>query len=164
MKILACARKFVDLSQSRRNAAQKKEYSDLRRKLAHYGLDPKHTDGLIQRAIVFDNQKLVQDYIEAAKRAEHADKVTEKAQSALDGMIARLRQLGIENINRRSLQTTLNEIKANAKANDRLVRAKATRAPHKVLPATDEEVYDDADDEFDEEDDVFAVPIEATAI
>lgn len=163
MKILKKVERFLELSNmSSRNESEQKELVSLRRMLTARGLDPRHQTGLRERAIVFDNIKLVQDYIEIAERAEHADKISNKAQNALNDTIAKLRKLGIENINRRSLQTILNELKQNAKAADRLKRTKTTRAPHKS-PAIDEEIYDDADDEYDEEDDVYAVPAEVAA-
>ena len=162
MKILKKVERFLELSNmSSRNESEQKELVSLRRMLTARGLDPRHQTGLRERAIVFDNRSLVQTYIETAKRVEHSDKVTSSTQHALDDMTQKLRMLGIENTNRRSLQTILNELKQNAKAADRLKRTKTTRAPHKS-PAIDEEIYD-ADDEYDEEDDVDAVPAEVAA-
>lgn len=149
------------MNKSELSASEQKERTRLRRLLTARGLDPKRIRGLVDRALIFDNQGLAQAYIEAAKRIEHSDKISESARSSYDYLLQRLHALGIENANYRRLQNVLDDLKQNAKAADRLKRTKMTRAPHKS-PATDEEIYD-ADDEYDEEDDVYAVPAEAAA-
>ena len=163
MKIKNKVDRYVELmNKSELSASEQKERASLRRTLTARGLDPKHISGLTDRALIFDNQGLINSFIEAAKRIEHSDKISSSAQRSYDNLLQQLHVLGIENTNSQRLQTILNELKQNAKAADRLKRTKTTRAPHK-LPAIDEEVYDDADDEYDEEDDVYAVPAEAAA-
>ena len=141
--------------------SEKKERSALRGELASCGLKPKHQNGLVQRAIVFDNKSLVQAYIKAAERAKHIKKLSRRSRRSLGKMTWQLYDLGIENVNCRSLQTIMNELKQNAKAADQLKRKRTTRPPHRS--AQPEEIYYDGADEFNEEDDVDAVPTEATA-
>lgn len=150
------------MNKSELSASEQKERARLRRLLTARGLDPKRIRGLVDRALIFDNQGLINKFIETAERNEHSDKISDSAQRDYDDLLQRLHILGIENTNYRRLQNVLDDLKRNAKAADRLKRTKTTRAPHKS-PAIDEEIYDDADDEYDEEDDVYAVPAEAAA-
>lgn len=160
MKVTKKAIRFDELSKkSELNAKEQKEIASLRRFLTAKGLDPRH-NGLMDRAIVLENMSVVEQFIEAAKRAEHTDKVSESAQYTLDALKARLKNLGLENLNRRYLQSLIKNIKQNAREADRLKRSCKTRAPHKVS-STDDELFVD-DDETDEEDSAFMVAEAAT--
>ena len=157
MKILAKATRYMELSRQSKKltAPEKKEHSALRGELASCGLDPKHQKGLVQRAIVFDNKKTVRAFIKDASNPR-------STRHHLEVWADTLRKLGIENVKAKSLQTILNSFETNADATDRLKHRKKTRPPHRS--AQPEEIYyDDADDKINEEDDVDAVPTEATA-
>ena len=162
MKIMAKVTRYIELSDATvLDASEQKERTKLHRTLTACGLSPKHQRGLKERAIVFDNKSLVQAYIKAAERAKHIKKLSRRSRRSLGKMTWQLYDLGIENVNCRSLQTIMNELKQNAKAADQLKRKRMTRPPHRS--AQPEEIYYDGADEFNEEDDVDAVPAEATA-
>ena len=161
MVITKKAIRFDELSKkSKLDTKEQKEIASLRRFLTAKGLDPRH-NGLINRAIVLDNMSDVEKFIEAARRAEHTDKVSESAQYALDTLRGRLKNLGLENLNRRYLQSLIKDIKQHAREADRLKRTCKTRAPHKVSSTADDELFVD-DDETDEEDSAFMVAEAAT--
>lgn len=114
----------TDLSKQERTRLR-----DLSRTLTARGLDPKHS-GLEERAKVSDNLSLVLSYVEHARRAEHADKVSASAQRVLDVETQKLRVAGIST-NRKHLQELVRQITENTKAADKLKRTDKTRAPHR---------------------------------
>ena len=150
MKIKDKANRYLELSnKSELSTSEQKERSSLWRMLTACGLTPKHTCGLIDRALIFDNKSLIQAYIKAAEHAEHTKKLSRRSRRSLGRMTWQLYGLGMKNVNYRSLQTILNELKQNAKAADRLKRTKMTRPPHR-LSALEEEDYV-ADNDTDQE-------------
>ncbi|MBP5656746.1 hypothetical protein J6X15_04150 [Candidatus Saccharibacteria bacterium] len=132
---------------------EKRRLNCLSRTLTARGLDPKHS-GLTERAMVLDNLCLVNDYIKAARRAEHSDKVTARAQEALDKMIQRLHDVGLDQTGRKHLQEIVRQIGENQRAAERLKHTNKTRAPHRnaALEEEIEELAAASEDDVEMED------------
>lgn len=122
---------------------------DLSRTLTARGLDPKHC-GLEERAKVSDNLSLVRSYVENARRAEHADKVSAGAQHVLDIETQKLRVAGIST-NRKHLQELVRQITENQRAADRLKHTDKTRAPHRNASVDELDAIAEEEDDVEEE-------------
>ena len=93
--------------------------SHLRRMLEARGLDPRHEVGLVERAIIFSNQPLVNNYCTLKQQAERADKFTKVKQARLDRYEEDLKNLGLTNLTPEYLLKTLANIKANQRKVER---------------------------------------------
>lgn len=152
MKIMDNVTRFLELSEKTYlSKAERRERFSLRRKLTACGLNPKQTDGLIERAIVFDNEKIVRDYIRTAQLVERAKRVSKKNQLKLEDMIAKLRELGVTSMNYGNLQNILYDLKKNAKAAERQKKQRS-KTPHRRPSAILKEEDCTADNDANRED------------
>ena len=104
----------------------KKTKSHLRRMLEARGLDPRHEIGLVERAIIFSNQPLVNNYCTLKQQAECAGKFAKVKQARLDryeedlrNLEKDLKSLGLTNLTPEYLLNTLANIKTNQRKVER---------------------------------------------
>lgn len=130
------ASRFLELSGiDNPSGYQKTQISELRRKLATLGLDPQHPKGLTYRALVYDNRKLIEKFLNlSASKKDTA------------GLGYQLKNLGID-INRpQELRRILGEIKVAAK------KVEQQKNPAYTVGLGRQGADADLDQEFDEMD------------
>jgi hypothetical protein len=125
MKYSEKASKYLELSGiDNPTSYQASQISSLRRELAALGLDPQHTNGLTYRALVYDNRRLIEAFLELSDN---------KKDTA--GIGRQLHSFGIDISKKQELHRILAGFKVHAKAIDRKKTAKGINLARQAYEA-----------------------------
>ena len=142
MKYSKNASRFLELSKIKNpTSAEIKERNRLRSELAAIGLDPRHQDGLEYRALVYDNRRLIEVFLDLSDKKKDTN-----------GLGWQLRGFGIDISKKDKLRHILAGFKTSAKDND---KKKAIKRVSMTKPTFDDieaaQVVEGEDDEDNED-------------
>ena len=111
---------------------QQEKISNLRRELAALGLDPQHPKGLTYRALVYDNRRVIEAFLDLIESKKDTN-----------GLGRQLRGFGIDISKPQELRRLLASFKTNAKAIDKKKTTKGVNLARQACDADLKETQDE---------------------